>query len=436
MRTIIVLLMCAACNLALADVDAELVGTWRLDYPGPPIYWVVGKNDNYRLHGPQTAASSHRGAFQAAKGKWSLNSPQWQDEGTYTITGNTWTAVGKLGPGTWKRVATTSADQPNPPSGTSACSLLTPNEAASVLDAPASKGSQQGAAHEGCRYASTLNNQERLSIFMRHGKTSQDAFKTERDRASSPIDIPGVGLEAYATVASNGVLQMDILGKESWDASRNANMATRFELRLKLVPAATRADIPALEPIARKIVERWKGKAPLGAEKPAEDKEEGGFSLPSLLGFGTPLPPRELGACLLTAAEIQNHLSAPFGEGAPYGKPNLDAAHKKALCKYPQLQGYGGEIEISFSSMSSTRRTWTRQKNKPESYNRVYVSGVGDDAYVSIVEVGIEIRVAALYGNSEVWVKWKGNSQWGTGPTEGSQAQLLELLKIAGGRLH
>ncbi len=423
--------------IAKGEVDPQLVGTWKLNYPGPPTFWVVRADGVYRIHGPQTAAHSHRGEFQAAKGKWSLNSPKWQDGGTYELKDeNTWVAIGKLGAGTWSRVWKPGDPQSGPPAPTPACELLTLDEVARVLEAPVSKAKRQGGPDEGCKFKSALNDYERLTLWMTHGSTITDTFQRERKGAKSAIDVPGVGRAAYATISRNGILLIHVLGNEGFDKSRHANMGTLFKLSLKVLPKATQAEIPLLANLAKRAFERWGGKKPLRVNpRKKSSSAPKGFSLGSLLGAGTPLPPGDKGACLVSADEIENAIGVPFEDGKSYGSPQLQGSVKKAICKYRQRQGHGGEIAIAFHSRSSTRQTWMRRKGKPEFYDYQYVPGIGDDAYWHFVESGSLLRVSALYGNGQLNIEWKGNERWGTGPTEDQKEPMLSLLKVAGKRL-
>lgn len=87
------------------QVDSSLAGTWLLQWPGQPVYWKIDKNGRYEISGPG-AAIKHDGTLRARKGKWSLKSKTWGDDGgTYSFpNAATMICVGKLGPGTWVRV--------------------------------------------------------------------------------------------------------------------------------------------------------------------------------------------------------------------------------------------------------------------------------------------------------------------------------------------
>lgn len=112
-------------------VDHNLVGIWELSVPNAQgvarWVWEIHPNGTYDFHaeGPG-AAPSHRGAFAAAKGNYTLKSTTsaWNDTGTYQVTGpDTLVARGRLGTGSWHRVrsgtATDSAARPANPSASS-----------------------------------------------------------------------------------------------------------------------------------------------------------------------------------------------------------------------------------------------------------------------------------------------------------------------------
>lgn len=251
-------------SIAADGVDPRLVGTWKLNYLGPPAFWVIREDGVYRIHGPHTPGSAHRGKIQATNGKWSIHSPKWQDSGTYELKDeNTLVSVGKLGPGTWELVWTAGTAETGRPAPTPACGLLSLSEVARVLEAPVAGGKRQGGPDEGCRYTSSLDDQERVTLWMSHGSTINETYKRERKGAQSAIDLSGVGRAAYATISRNGILQIQVLGKEGFDESRMANMGTRFQLTLKLLPKATEEDLPSLANLAKLAFDRWGGKQPL-----------------------------------------------------------------------------------------------------------------------------------------------------------------------------
>lgn len=264
---VMILAMAGAGNaLGAASVDPALVGTWQLEYPGPPAFWAIRNDGVYRIHGPQTPNTAHRGQMRAAAGAWELNSPQWQDSGTYQLSDNdTWVTVGKLGPGTWRRVWTPQRTVATVAPTTPACALLSPNEVAQVLAAPATDGTRQGGPEEGCRYNSRLNDNDSLRLFMSHGSTTAESYQRKRQSASEAIDVTGVGRAAFATVSRSGDLSIQVLGDERVNTVGVSRTGTLFELTLKLSPEATAEDLAALSALARLAYQRWGGKSPPGS---------------------------------------------------------------------------------------------------------------------------------------------------------------------------
>ena len=89
---------------AAAQVDPNLVGMWQLQLPGPQILWQVRPDGSYRLFGTGARPNEHWGRLQAANGSWSSQWERGADKGTYSLSGNTWTVTGSLGPGAWQRL--------------------------------------------------------------------------------------------------------------------------------------------------------------------------------------------------------------------------------------------------------------------------------------------------------------------------------------------
>src|SRR5262249_40864104 len=108
--TLLLLLVATACSSP--KVDPGLVGTWELDVPNAEgvarWVWEIHAGGTYDFHaeGPG-GVPSHKGVFEARKGKYSLRSTplSWVDSGTYQlIQGNTLSATGRLGTASWPRV--------------------------------------------------------------------------------------------------------------------------------------------------------------------------------------------------------------------------------------------------------------------------------------------------------------------------------------------
>ena len=233
------------------EVDPAVIGTWRLQYAGPVLYWTIRREGTYRLHSPVSVNSGHRGSIKASNGTWNLASPEWQDGGTYQVSNQEWVAVGKLGPGTWHRVWHPQDPQQQSTPPTPACGLLTLAEVALALDAPVDGYRRHGGPEEGCKYQSILDKGDELRLRMSHGSTVTDSFTRKRQGEAAPVDVPGVGRGAYATVSRNGILTLTVLGNEGFDASRHANMGTLFALTLRLRPAANLEDLPVLSNLAK-----------------------------------------------------------------------------------------------------------------------------------------------------------------------------------------
>jgi hypothetical protein len=81
----------------------HLVGMWKLAWIGPDIFWQVRGDGVYRLVGTGARPNEHWGRIQASNGKWSSEWEKGADGGNYQLSGNSWTATGALGTGTWVR---------------------------------------------------------------------------------------------------------------------------------------------------------------------------------------------------------------------------------------------------------------------------------------------------------------------------------------------
>ncbi|HMG85949.1 MAG TPA: DUF4189 domain-containing protein [Terracidiphilus sp.] len=90
-------------------VDPVMVGTWEMiRNPGRWI-WRVAANGTYEFHSEAIDNTpSNAGTFTAASGHYTLHAitMEWDDTGTYTVQSqDVVVATGKLGTGTWKRIA-------------------------------------------------------------------------------------------------------------------------------------------------------------------------------------------------------------------------------------------------------------------------------------------------------------------------------------------
>jgi hypothetical protein len=219
-------------------VDPALIGTWKLDSPGSPIYWVVRADGAYRVHGPGAPVRQF-GRIEAVKGRWSVQSAVWADQGGYTLTGGkSWTVTGRAGTGTWRRVWTPGEGSTEVTAGGGACGLVSPAEVGKVLSAPASGGPDVRAGESGCLFHSTFSSLDAVTIRMRQNAAS--FFQNHRKGIGArAVDVPGVGNQAWAQ-AGTGSVQLQFLKGNTW-----------VTLDLDLTPEAVVEDLPYLTALAR-----------------------------------------------------------------------------------------------------------------------------------------------------------------------------------------
>lgn len=93
-------------------VEAGVAGTWELDINGPSggrWVWQVSPNGTYELHSEAFDGTlANIGTITAKGGRYTIHAWNiiWDDSGTYTFpTQDTMVAVGKLGTGTWHKIA-------------------------------------------------------------------------------------------------------------------------------------------------------------------------------------------------------------------------------------------------------------------------------------------------------------------------------------------
>jgi hypothetical protein len=229
---------------AIAAVDTALVGTWKLDWPGGDMFWVVRPDGFYRLHG-SGVPSRQFGKIEAANGRWSIQTVGWTDEGTYRLGDPaTWIATGKIGTGTWKRVwAPSEADADSTPSSAiGACRLVTNGAVARVLYASVSGGPDPRVPDGGCMFRSNLSSLDDLSIRMRQnaGAFFQNLRRSNQSERGF-VDVPGVGDQAYAQVPpSGGTIELQFLKGGAW-----------VTIRMRLQPDARMEDLALLIELAR-----------------------------------------------------------------------------------------------------------------------------------------------------------------------------------------
>jgi hypothetical protein len=231
---------------AAGPIDPALVGTWKLEWPRPDLYWAVRTDGIYRIHGPG-ATPRQVGRLEARQGRFTMRSLVWIDEGTYQLVEpGTWRVTGRLGPGTWTRVwapgQSAGAVQPAP---AGACRLVTAEEVARVLWAPATGGPDPRAGEGGCLFRSLLGGLDQLSISLRinQGRFYQNTRKTKQARI---VDVPGIGDQAYAEPdGAGGPLALHVLRHATW-----------VSVRLTLHPPATTEDLPSLVELVRALAQR------------------------------------------------------------------------------------------------------------------------------------------------------------------------------------
>lgn len=225
-------------------MDPALVGTWKLEYAGPAIFWVVRPDGTYRLHGPG-AKPRQFGRMEGSKGRWSVKSDVWADEGTYKIAdAKTWIVTGKFGTGTWKQMWKPAVGSPKAVSGSGACRLVTPAEVARVLYSPAPGQQDNPTDAEGCRFRALFSTLDELSITTRPnvGNFFQNLRKS---RAKSAMDVPGVGDQAFTELMAGSALSLQFLKRGTW-----------VSLQLRLQPNAMIEDLPYLAELGRAIAGR------------------------------------------------------------------------------------------------------------------------------------------------------------------------------------
>jgi hypothetical protein len=91
------------------SVDPALVGFWKLYVSSGIWVWQITANGTYSFHSEAPDnAPPHAGTFTASNGNYTLYaiSMVWNDQGTYTLpSSGVMVGVGKLGKGTWYRIA-------------------------------------------------------------------------------------------------------------------------------------------------------------------------------------------------------------------------------------------------------------------------------------------------------------------------------------------
>jgi hypothetical protein len=93
----------------LGPVDPALVGFWKLNVSSGIWVWQITAGGAYTFRSEATDGTPpHAGQFTASNGHYTLHSISmvWDDQGTYTLpSSGVMVGVGKLGKGTWYRIA-------------------------------------------------------------------------------------------------------------------------------------------------------------------------------------------------------------------------------------------------------------------------------------------------------------------------------------------
>ena len=227
---------------AHGQVDPALVGTWRLQGGVADVFWVVRLNGDYRLHGPGVRPAQ-RGRFTSDGRTWSVRAPGWQDAGRYQLLDeSTWVVTSPIGTGTWTRIWSPKQPQQDARGDWGVCDWLKPSEVAIVLAAPVKAPEGIRAANTdtreatgGCRFESQFGG-ERVELEVDSTVNKRDdMLALARRTAKSPIAVPGLGEEAYATV--DGPL-VKVRGK------------SRIITLTLLITASSAEDLPALIELA------------------------------------------------------------------------------------------------------------------------------------------------------------------------------------------
>jgi hypothetical protein len=168
------------------------------------MYWQVRADGHYRLFGVGARPNEHWGVMTAGQGRFSSKSSFGADGGPYSISGDVWTATGKLGSGSWSKVWTAGG---NGSSGT--CPLVDPALVESILGTYF-KVRRRG---EGCEFNSTIAGSGELTIAVtRPQGFAPKSFDTARRLGSGvKIDVPNVGDRAFVNGPTIKILKGGVI---------------------------------------------------------------------------------------------------------------------------------------------------------------------------------------------------------------------------------
>lgn len=238
--TVLLAMSLLVANYAAAEpaIDAALVGTWKLEWPRPDLFWTVRPDGVYRMHGPG-ANPRQLGRLDAKQGRFSMKSLTWMDSGTYRLSGpDALVITGQLGPGTWKRVWSPGMKGPDKPPGPGSCRLLTESDVARFLGAPVT-ATLDTRGNPTCVYKSMLSPSDSVSVSAFPSRR-QAWFNTRKMPNPRMTTVPGVGEDTYVEYAGAGGLELNIL-----------NGPDQFRVRFKLTPDTSAEDVPAALELAR-----------------------------------------------------------------------------------------------------------------------------------------------------------------------------------------
>ncbi len=176
--------------LATSKVDPELVGTWKLAQPDLKIFWQVRADGSYRYFGTNARPFEHWGTMEAADGRWSSRWSGGTDGGSYTVSGDTWQATGKVGTGNWQRVW-----KPGDGGSQGQCPLIDVAE----VEALVANATIVRATPTGCELgASGIGYSDGVQIMVVDNASARFAnVRKQTNKMRPTIDLPGIGTAAY-----------------------------------------------------------------------------------------------------------------------------------------------------------------------------------------------------------------------------------------------
>ncbi|MDR4497134.1 MAG: hypothetical protein MRK02_04305 [Candidatus Scalindua sp.] len=230
----LLLLMLVALPATAGEIDPDLIGTWKLQWVGPAIYWQVRADGRYRSFGVGARPNEHWGSMTAYQGQFTSNSPFGEDGGSYSVNGEVLTTTGKLGTGSWEAVW-----RPGGQGSTSDCTLIDSAPVESALGTYVRGRSFPSR----CVFSSTIAGSGEVSIGIRTPdalpafKHFETAHRLKKDKI---IDISGVGDRAFIEGHTITVLKGPLI----------------FKVSIILHPAAPDTDTADLIKLAQAVAQR------------------------------------------------------------------------------------------------------------------------------------------------------------------------------------